>query len=184
MGRRSEFTLLVILGIAAVAVVVLVWGQQTGKFTILGDSFLPAATTGAPIVITPAVQQPVLFVETFATTLANDVSVTTADWNNDAGNVVIPAGNIEAKAQSLTFAKTTGSVSVTLDVESDVPSGSYIYYGISSDGGKTWQAILPGQRLAVHDAGGDWRWRADLQRGTANYSPVLNRISIALSPVA
>ncbi len=181
MGRRSEFTLLFILGIAGIAIVVLIWGQQTGKFTIFGDSFVPDQNR-TPIVVAPDVRTPIVLVETFGTTTNNDTAATTAEWNNDASNLTIPAGQVEAKAQSRTIARVTGTVDVVLSVKINEFDGNHLYYGVSGDGGKTWLALLPGQHLTVKSVAGDWRWRAVLQRGRANASPVIRELSLTLTP--
>ena len=177
MGRRTELSLAGLIVLAAVATGILVWGQQTGKFKIFGDSFV-ATNTASPLALeTQAVAQ-TTFSETFDSLRFFDAT-TTADWNIDAGEVTLPYGASEGVVRSLQFANVTGEkVWVNLTADEDRPEGSTIYYAVSADDGVTWQSIS-NLRLAIFtNPAGTWRWRAYLARGVASRPPALKALEL------
>lgn len=180
MGQRTELTLGMIILLGLFGAGVIIWGQQTGRLQIFGDTASIGETV--PIVV-PASSSSVLTTisESFESLTLADQITTTAFWNLDAGEATLQPGTIEGVIQSLTVNKVTGaSVTARLRVDDYRPVGSDIIYAISADGGATWSPFSVGHEVTVAAPAGDWRWKALLKRGAASLNPVVSDVTITL----
>lgn len=179
MHRRAELTLLGLVGLAILAISLLLWGQQSGQLTIFGDALL-SQVDRLPLTVPTEAVSLTTYLESFES-LANFDPATTADWNIDAGEVTLPYGETEALVWSGQIANTTGgTVWVELNAREDRPAGSAIYYAVSGDDGVTWQTISATRPAIFTKPQGVWRWRALLNRGTAGRPPAIQNLELKL----
>ncbi|MBI4175248.1 hypothetical protein HY523_01370 [Candidatus Berkelbacteria bacterium] len=175
-----ELTLALVLGLAAVAASLLIWGQTQGVFKIFGDTLVIEDQTPLTLDRPRRVVTEQAVTESFETLLLFDRAASTAFWNHESGEATLPAGVAEGIVQSKTMSHLTGAVMVvSLETTADQPIGSHIYSAISADGGTTWTPLVTGTAVRFEDlTETDWRWRMLLMRGTASRNPSIQDLTI------
>jgi hypothetical protein len=70
-----------------------------------------------------------------------------------------------------------------LQVQDYWGTSGHIQYALSNDGGAQWHDVEPGTWFSFPQPGRDLRWRATLETANLVHTPVLDRITLEVTPL-